>query len=99
MSKIRKSAKMKQCLARIPNCCNYRDETTCHGHLNGAGVGIKHNDILGARVCSSCHAVIDALPKSNMVADLEQARKLLYFYEAIYRTQMELVDEGLIIIK
>lgn len=86
-------------MVRLPNICNYDSTTTVAAHLNGAGVAIKHSDILSARTCSSCHAEIDRLPKSNNMQDIEDAKKLLYFYEGIFRTQLQLIDEGLIEIK
>lgn len=98
-SKIRKSAKGKMCLVRLPGICTYNQEETIHAHQNGAGVAIKHNDILGARCCAACHREADKLPKSNHVGNIEDAKKLLYFYEAIFRTQLELIDEGLVIVK
>lgn len=99
MSKIRKSARGQICLVRLPGICSYNPEETIAAHKNGGGISLKSHDIHSARCCAKCHAVVDSLPRSNMVEDLEQAKQLLYFYEGILRTQMELLKEGLITVK
>jgi len=91
-SKIRKSARGQLCTVRIPGACNFNPETTIHAHLGGAGMGRKHNDILGARCCSSCHDAIDG--RRN--AEYSRDELLVMFYEGIFRTQQQLIDEGLI---
>ena len=92
MSKIRKSAKDQPCEVRIPGICNFNPETTIHAHLGGAGMGRKHNDIFGARCCSSCHDAVDG--RRNTVFSNDELT--LMFHEGMVRTQQHLIDEGLI---
>ena len=92
-SKIRKSARGKDCTVRIPGVCNFNPETTIHAHKNGGGMGMKENDIFGARCCSACHDVIDG---RNSKSAYERVQILKMFYEGIFRTQQQLLDEGLI---
>lgn len=59
-------------------------------------MGLKANDILGAYCCSSCHDAIDGRGQVDWKKkqDIENA-----FYEGIFRTQLILIEKGLIIIK
>ena len=96
MSKIRKSARGKQCLVRIPGVCNFNESTVIAAHLRIAGtcgVGMKQIDLLTVRACSSCHDVIDGRvwPKGLKREDL-----VLYVHEAHCRTLIEYEKEGLI---
>lgn len=92
MSKITKSAKGEECQIRIPGYCNGNPETVVFCHLGGAGMGRKSNDIHGAYGCSSCHDVID----SRVPCHLNHNTIKLYFLEAVTRTQLILIDKGLI---
>ena len=58
-TKIRQSARGKDCDIRMPGCCNGNPETVVHCHLPGGGMGGKMNDLFGARGCSDCHAEVD----------------------------------------
>lgn len=96
MSKIRKSARGKQCLVRIPGVCNFTPETVIAAHIRIAGtcgVGMKPSDLLTVRACSACHDVIDGRvrPKGLKKEDL-----ILYVHEAHCRTLIEYEREGLI---
>jgi len=93
MSKIRASAKGEECQVRIPNVCNFNPETTVFAHKGGAGMGLKSSDILGAYCCSACHDAVDGRGKSEWKSkqDIENA-----FYEGIFRTQLILINKGLI---
>ena len=92
MSKIRKSARGEDCQVRLPGICNFNPETTIFAHKGGAGMGIKSADILGAYCCSACHDVIDGRIKSHYPkTTIENA-----FYEGIFRTQLILIEKGLI---
>ena len=69
--------------------------TTVHAHKNGGGMAMKNNDILGARSCSSCHDAIDG----RLGTEYSREQLLVMFYEGIFRTQLQLIDEGLIEVK
>jgi len=95
MSKLRKSARDRQCTIRIPGVCNRNPETTVLAHLNGAGMGMKHGDMHGAYACSSCHDLVDARTTTTQYSKDELA---LMHLEGMVRTQKIMLDEGLILI-
>lgn len=92
MSKITQSAKGKDCTIRIPGVCNGNPETVVHCHLNGAGMGTKHPDLFGARGCSACHDAVDLRVKTQYTYD----ELRLMHLDGMVRTQVQLMDEGLI---
>jgi hypothetical protein len=92
MSKIRRSARDKDCLVRVPGYCCFDNSTTVHAHRNGGGMGMKHNDIFGARACNVCHDIIDGRLKTEFTSN----EISIFHYEGIFRTQEELIEEGLI---
>lgn len=95
MSKIRKSARGKQCLVRIPGACNFNPETTIAAHISIAGLhgmGLKANDLLTVRSCSGCHDVIDGRVKSGF----SKAEIKGFLLDAMCRTLVEYEQEGLI---
>ena len=96
MSKIRESAKGKDCLVRLENICNGNPETTILAHLNGGGMGKKRLDIHAAYCCSDCHREIDRLPNLNHVVHFEDALKIIKFHEGVLRTQKIMLEQGLI---
>jgi hypothetical protein len=96
MSKLRKSAKGRDCQVRYEGVCNFNPETTVLCHVNGAGMGIKKKDLHGAWACSACHSKADRLPAPHHIIDFEDAIDLLKFWEAVFRTQEILVQEKLI---
>lgn len=91
-SKITKSARGEECQVRIPGVCNFNSETTIFAHLNGGGMGFKQNDIHGAYCCSNCHDVVDLRVKSDYTLN----EITIWFYEAVVRTQIILLEKGLI---
>lgn len=99
-SKYTKSAKGKECQVRIPGVCNHNPETVVLAHLNGAGMGMKHEDIHGAYACSACHDVIDgraALPKSICFRRIDSSiEKKIYHLEGVIRTQKIMIKEGVL---
>jgi len=96
MSLIRKSARGEDCQVRIPGVCNFNPETTIFAHKGGAGMGLKSNDIHGAYCCSDCHDAVDGRGKM----DWKQKERIENsFYEGIFRTQLILIEKGLIILK
>lgn len=92
MSKIRKSAKNKECQIRIPGVCRHETETVCLCHINGAGWARKSLDIHGAYGCQSCHDVVDGRLPTGWDNDLIK----LWFLEGVIRTQEIMVQEKLI---
>jgi len=95
VSKIRKSAKGEECQVRVAGSCNFNPDTTVFAHLGGGGMGAKMPDIFGAYCCSACHDVIDRRAKSKWPRD----KIALDFYDGMVRTQLILIEKGLIIIK
>lgn len=96
MRDLRKLAKGRECQIRIPGVCNGNNETVvlCHIHkpsISG-GTGLKANDLLAAWGCSACHDVVDM----RVVGDISDDDVLISFFEAIFRTQSKLIDEGII---
>ena len=91
MSKLRQSAKGRECQVRIPGVCNRNPETTVLAHLNGGGMGMKHPDLFGAFACSACHDEID---RRTRLECYEVSR--LCHLEGIIRTQSIWLKEGLI---
>ena len=89
---LRKTAKGQQCLVRIPGVCNHDPETTVLAHLNGGGMGMKHENLFGAFCCYSCHSIIDGRTKSEYSKD---ELKLMHL-EGIIRTQQWWLDNGYI---
>ena len=96
MSKIRKSAKGEECQVRIPQKCNFNPETTVLAHLNGGGMGMKSNDIHGAYCCSACHDVLDGRDRQILFSQFDLD---IWFYEGVFRTQLILIDKGLLVVK
>ena len=95
-TKIRQSARGQYCQGRIPGYCNGNHETVVLAHRNGAGIGIKAPDWQGAYLCSGCHAFVDGgWTRSHYT----QAEMLVMFYEAIFRTQSLLMEQGLLMAK
>lgn len=55
---LRNEARGRNCQIRA-ECCNFDNSTTVLAHINGAGIGRKHHDLLAAIACSSCHSWVD----------------------------------------
>lgn len=92
---LRKEAKGRGCMVRIPGVCNHNSETVvlAHVRLTGvSGMGMKAPDILGAWACSSCH---DAVDRRNHT-DLERDYVRLMHLEGMARTIAQLEKEGLL---
>ena len=92
---LRKEARGRGCMVRIPEVCNHNSETTVLAHYRLAGVsgmGMKSPDILGAWACSACHDAIDRRSHT----DLERDYVRLAHFEGMVRTIMQLHKEGLI---
>ena len=97
LSKIRKSAKLQECQVRIPGVCNFDETTTILAHKNGAGMALKSDDSQASYCCSECHNEIDVL-LGKRKSEFTDDEILIMFYEGIFRTQLLLIDQGLITI-
>jgi hypothetical protein len=91
VSKLRKSARGRDCTVRIPGVCNGNPETVVLAHLNGGGMGTKRHDIHGAYCCSACHDEID---RRTMRWDDVTAE--ICHMQGVIRTQEIMLREGLI---
>ena len=92
---LRKEAKGRGCMVRIPEVCNHNSETVvlAHVRLTGvSGMGMKSPDILGAWACSSCHDAIDRRAHT----DLDRDYVRLLHLEGMARTIAQLEKEGLL---
>jgi hypothetical protein len=93
--KLRKEAKGRGCMVRIPEVCNHNSETVVLSHYRLAGVsgiGMKSPDILGAWACSACHDAIDRRAHT----DLDRDYVRLLHLEGMARTLAQLNREGLL---
>lgn len=92
---LRKAARGRPCMVRLPGVCNGNTETTVLAHIRMAGVtgaGQKAPDILGAWCCSACHDVLDGRVKTDFERDFIR----LAHFEAMARTIHALVLEGVL---
>ena len=92
---LRKQAKGRGCMVRIPGVCTHNSETVvlAHVRLTGvSGMGMKAPDILGAWACSSCHDAIDRRAHT----DLDRDYVRLLHLEGMARTIAQLEKEGLL---
>lgn len=96
MSKIRESARGKECEIRLEGICCGDPSTTVLCHMNGGGIGKKRLDIHAAYGCATCHAAVDRLPKIDHLTSFDDAIKLLKFWEGVWRSQEIMLKEGLI---
>lgn len=92
MSKLRKSAKGRECQIRLPYVCNRNNETVVLAHLGGGGMGFKKPDLFGAFSCSNCHDAVD-----GRVGTIYSKDELeLMHRQGVERTQKIWLDEDLI---
>ena len=92
---LRKEAKGRGCMVRIPEVCNHNSETVvlAHVRLTGvSGMGMKSPDILGAWACSACHDAIDRRAHTDLDRDYVRLAHL----EGMARTIAQLEKEGLL---
>ena len=89
---ITRSARGEDCQIRIGGYCNHNNETTVFAHKNGSGFGYKSSPLHGAYSCSDCHDICDGRQKSHYSAEMVK----VMFYEGIFRTQLILIEKGLI---
>jgi len=81
-------------MVRVPGICNGDDTTTVLAHLNNQQFrhGPKAHDLHGAWACSDCHAWLDG----GYVHGYARDTRDLWHYEAVIRTQLELIKEGIL---
>ena len=98
MSALRKAARGRPCMVRIPYICNGDPATVVLAHYRLAGycgTGYKPDDALGAWSCSACHDVVDGRShEARGAMTLEEIR--LAHAEGVMRTFAELRKEGLL---
>jgi hypothetical protein len=93
---LRKHAKGKPCMIRLPGCIDSPDhETTvlCHWRDGSTGMGQKEEDLIAAWGCARCHDVVDGRRDGYKYTYGELK---MFMAEAILRTQKELVKAGTI---
>lgn len=95
-TKITKSAKGEECQIRIPGHCNFNPETTVFCHIGGGGMARKASDIHGSYGCSSCHDAVDGRINSTTIRVFTGNELKLMFYDGMVRTQLILLEKGLI---
>ena len=95
MTFLRRAAKDRPCMVRLPEICNGDTRTTVLAHIRMAGIsgmGMKSPDLIAAWACSACHDAIDRRSHT----DLERDYVLLAHLEGMARTINELAKEGLL---
>lgn len=81
----------QECQIRIPGVCSFDSSTTVLCHKGGAGIAMKSSDIHASYGCYKCHAVIDGAKSEFPKDELK-----LMFYDGMVRTQLILIEKGLI---
>jgi len=94
VTNLRNEARGRDCQIRLPGICCFDPETSVLAHLNGAGMGMKHNDIHAAIGCSQCHDVVDGRVKTEFSREYVE----LAHRQGVQRTQQIWVDEGFIVV-
>ena len=92
---LRKEAKGRNCMIRIPGICKIDRETVVLCHLNnkrlfGVGTGQKVPDLFGAWGCRACHDAVDS--RNFGICNFDVVK--VAFYEGVFRTQNALLKEG-----
>lgn len=83
--KLRDSARGQQCMIRIPDVCNWNNETTVLCHVNGGGMAIKSDDMAASFGCHSCHLAADGKPDVKHGYTTKEIE--LFFLQGVLRTQ------------
>jgi hypothetical protein len=93
---LRKEAKGRACMVRLPGVCNFNSETVVLAHIRLAGVsgmGMKSPDLIGAWACSACHDEVDGRTHKS---GLSHDELRLAHFEGMARTIAQLEKEGLV---
>ncbi|MGL9724732.1 DUF1364 domain-containing protein [Sodalis sp. (in: enterobacteria)] len=91
MANLRKEARGRECMVRLPGICGGDKETVvlAHYRMTGlCGTRMKPQDLFGAWACSRCHDEID---RRTRLTDAEYAR--LAHLEGVIGTQAVLLKE------
>jgi len=96
---LRDSARGERCTLNIAGFCDYGTDTTVLAHVpffGGSGMGMKCSDLQTVYACGSCHDVLDRRKRVDWLSDVD-----LYFYagRGIARTQLRMIERGLITVK
>lgn len=101
MTKLRKEARDRPCMVRVPDICTYGGEDTVLAHYRMAGLsgmGQKPDDRFGAWACHACHDAIDgrgvSVYKGIDARGLTRDDLRLLHAEGVFRTQQQLISEG-----
>ena len=95
MSKLRKSARGKDCTLELPGC-THDPETTVLAHLRDYenwGIGQKPDDIAAVYACHVCH---DMLDNRREFPESERDLQDWYVARALIRTHRQMAEEGLL---
>lgn len=90
MTNLRKEARGRGCMVRLPEVCNHNSETVVLAHVRLIGIsgfGTKAPDLLGTWACSACHAYADSHHDDETNAA---------FAEGVYRTLAQLIREEIV---
>lgn len=96
MVDLRKQARDRDCMVRIPSVCNHDPATVVLAHyrlIGVSGIGYKSDDLIGSWACSSCHAEIDGQTRKS---GLNRDELKLAHLEGMVRTIVQLRKEGVI---
>ncbi len=95
MADLRKEARGRGCMIRLPGICNHNSETVVLAHVRMTGIsgmGIKADDLLGAWACSSCHDASDRRSHTDLDRDYVRLAHL----EGVIRTIAQLRKENIV---
>lgn len=88
MADLRKTARDRPCMVRVPGVCDGGGPTTvlAHYRLSGvSGMGFKSPDVCGAWCCAPCHAWVDSHHSEEVK---------VWHLEGVIRTLNALSKEG-----
>lgn len=93
-TKLRASARGRDCTLRIPGTCNFNPETTVLAHLpcGQKGMGMKSPDNLAIFCCSACHDRLDQRGNGEAIDWRDVLR-------ALAETQGHWIAQGLMTLK
>ena len=86
---LRKYAKNKSCMIRLPGCTN-EGVVLAHYRHSATGMGKKAHDLHGAWACTHCHDIVDGRKRLDgwRLSDIDLA-----FFQGILRTQEKIFEE------
>ena len=93
MTDLRKAAKGRECMIRIPDVCCGDPATTVLAHFRMVEIkydGGKPPDIIGAWACFNCHDAVDRRRYKDLDFDFVR----LCHLEGMVRTIAKLIEEG-----